>query len=71
MPLMMMRDGEKAKVERIRGNREVTRRLNNLGLTENAEVMVVQNVQGNLIVRIRDCKVALARDLAEKIMVQI
>ena len=69
MPLTMIRAGETVRVNKVGGMEETKRFLNNLGFTDGADVTVVNEIDGNMIVKIRDAKVAINTDMAKKIMV--
>ena len=68
-PLTVVGVGETVKVEKVGGLEETKRFLTNLGFTEGAEVTVVSEVDGNMIVKIRDARVAIDTGMAKKIMV--
>ena len=69
MPLTMLNIGETGKNKRIGGNEETRRFLNNLGFVVGAEVSVVSTIGGNVIVNIKDSRVAINEDMAKRIMV--
>ena len=69
MPLTMLNIGETGKIKRIGGNEETRRFLNNLGFVVGTEVSVVSAIGGNVIVNIRDSRVAINEDMAKRIMV--
>ena len=69
MPLTMLNIGETGKIKRIGGNEETRRFLNNLGFVVGTEVSVVSAIGGNLIVNIKDSRVAINEDMAKRIMV--
>jgi len=69
MPLTMLNIGETGKIKRIGGNEETRRFLNNLGFVVGAEVSVVSAIGGNVIVNIKDSRVAINKDMAKRIMV--
>ena len=69
MPLTMLNIGETGEIKRIGGNEETRRFLNNLGFVEGAIVTVVSEVNGSLIVNIKDSRVAINKDMAKRIMV--
>ncbi len=69
MPLTMAAVGEQNKVYRVNGLDNTKRFLTNLGFTEGAEVTVISKIAGNLIVNIRDSRVALDEVMAKKIMI--
>lgn len=69
MPLTMLNIGETDKIKRIGGNEETRRFLNNLGFVVGTEVSVVSAIGGNVIVNIKDSRVAINEDMAKRIMV--
>lgn len=69
MPLTMLNIGETGEIKRIGGNEETRRFLNNLGFIVGAEVSVVSAIGGNVIVNIKDSRVAINEDMAKRIMV--
>lgn len=69
MPLTMLNIGETGKIKRIDGNEETRRFLNNLGFVVGTEVSVVSAIGGNVIVNIKDSRVAINEDMAKRIMV--
>ena len=69
MPLTMVNAGEKKKILRINGKDETRRFLNNLGLVEGCEVAVVSKISGDLIINIKDTKIAIDRTMANRIVV--
>ncbi|WP_318003039.1 FeoA family protein [Faecalibacillus intestinalis] len=69
MPLTMLNIGETGEIKRISGNEETRRFLNNLGFVVGAEVSVVSAIGGNVIVNIKDSRVAINKDMAKRIMV--
>ena len=69
MPLTMLNIGETGKIKRIGGNEETRRFLNNLGFVVGTEVSVVSAIGGNVIVNIKDSRVAINEDMAKRIRV--
>lgn len=69
MPLTMLNIGETGEIKGIGGNEETRRFLNNLGFVVGAEVSVVSAIGGNVIVNIKDSRVAINKDMAKRIMV--
>lgn len=69
MPLTFAKAGEPAIVARVGGKEETRRFLENLGFVSGAKVTVVSEANGNVIVNIRDSRVAIGKDMANKIMV--
>ena len=69
MPLPMMSAGETNTIERVGGKEETRRFLENLGFVAGGAVTVVSETGGNLIVNVKDSRVAVGKDMANKIMV--
>ena len=69
MPLTMLNIGETGEIKRIGGNEETRRFLANLGFVQGAEVTVLSAIGGNVIVNIKDSRVAINEDMAKRIMV--
>ena len=69
MLLTMLNIGETGKIKRIGGNEETRRFLNNLGFVVGTEVSVVSAIGGNVIVNIKNSRVAINEDMAKRIMV--
>ena len=67
MPLTMVREGEENIICKVGGRGETKRFLENLGFTVGGMVTVVSVIGGNVIVN--DSRVAIGRDMANKIMV--
>ncbi len=69
MPLSMVKEGEPNIIRRIGGKEETRRFLENLGFVTGGEVTVVSEIGGNMIVNIKDSRVAIGREMANKIIV--
>lgn len=69
MPLSMANAGEQNEIKKVGGKEETRRFLENLGFVAGAMVTVVSEVGGNLIVNVKDSRVAIGKDMANKIMV--
>ena len=69
MPLTMAGIGETNTISRIGGNEETRRCLANLGFVAGAEVVVLSKIGGNVIVNIKDSRVAVNEDMARHIMI--
>ena len=69
MPLSMVGDGEEFLIKKISGKEEVRRFLENLGLVAGAQVSLVSKISGNVIVQIKDSRVAISKEMAQKIIV--
>ena len=69
MPLTLAVVGEENMIRKIGGNPEVRTHLENLGFVAGGNVTVVSETGGNLIVNIKDSRVAIGKDMANKIIV--
>ena len=69
MPLSMVNAGEPYTIKKIGGKEEVRRHLENLGFIVGGVVTVVSEINGSLIVNVKDSRVAIGKDMANKIMV--
>ncbi len=69
MPLLMARQGETNTINAVHGKDETRRFLENLGFVEGASVTVISELDGNLIVSIKDARIALSRQMAAKIFI--
>ena len=69
MPLTMAGIGETNTISRIGGNEETRRFLANLGFVAGTEVVVLSTIGGNVIVNVKDSRVAVNEDMARHIMV--
>ncbi|MBB5265018.1 ferrous iron transport protein A [Catenibacillus scindens] len=69
MPLTLAKTGEEAVIRKVGGKEETRRFLENLGFVAGAIVTVVSDIGGNLIVNVKDARVAIGKDMANKIMV--
>ncbi len=69
MPLSMVGDGEEFLIKKISGKEEVRRFLENLGFVAGAQVSLVSKIGGNVIVQVKDSRVAISREMAQKIIV--
>ena len=69
MPLALANRGEANIINKIGGTPEVKKHLENLGFVVGGDVTVVNSLGGNLIVNVKESRVALSREMAQKIMV--
>ena len=70
MPLSMVGTGEESVIKKVGGNEDTKRFLENLGFVVGGTVSVVSEIEGNLIVNVKDSRVAIGKDMANRIMVQ-
>lgn len=68
MPLTMAKQGETVTIRKITGKDEVRQHLAELGLVVDGEVTVVSELGGNLILQVKDSRIALDRAMANRIM---
>ena len=69
MPLSMTPEGKESVIRKIGGKEETRLFLERLGFVVGAIVTVVSEIQGNLIVNVKDSRVAIGKDMASKILV--
>ena len=69
MPLTMARDGEVTSIKRVGGKDEVRRHLENMGFVPGTDVTVVSVNNGNVIVNVKEARVAISREMANKILI--
>ena len=68
-PLTMANVGETNVIKKIGGKEETRRFLENLGFVVGGVVTVISEVGGNIIVNVKDSRVAIGKDMANKILV--
>lgn len=69
MPLSLAPTGEEKVIKRIGGSPQVKRHLKNLGFVAGGSVTVVNELNGNVIVNVKEARVAISKEMALKIMV--
>ena len=69
MPLSMVNEGEPQVIKKVGGKEETRKFLENLGFVVGAIVTVISKTGGNVIVNIKESRVAIGKDMATKIMV--
>ena len=69
MPLTLAVIGEENIIKRIGGNADVRAHLQNLGFVAGGSVTVVSSMGGNLIVNVKNARIAISREMAAKIMI--
>lgn len=69
MPLTMAKPGETVTIHKVTGKDEVRQHLAELGFVVDGDVTVVNQIAGNLIVQVKNSRVALDRSMANRIMV--
>ncbi len=69
MPLMMTNVGEVQSIKKINGKDDTKQFLKNLGFVEGSEITIISQMQGNVIVKIKDTRIAISKSMASRIMV--
>lgn len=69
MPLSMLKEGEPNVIKKVGGKEETRKFLENIGFVTGGIVTVVSEIGGNLIVNVKDSRVAIGKDMANKIIV--
>lgn len=69
MPLSMLSAGEVKTIIKINGKDDTRHFLENLGFVEGSEVTVISEISGNLIVNVKDTRVAIDKRMANRIIV--
>ncbi len=69
MPLTLVNEGEQVNIKKISGKDDTIRFLNRLGFVEGEQISIVSRIAGNLIVNVKDTRVALDKTLANRIAV--
>ena len=68
MPLTMAKTGETVTIRKITGKDEVRQHLAELGFVVDSDVTVVSEISGNLILQVKESRVALNREMANRIL---
>lgn len=69
MPLTLADAGEENIIKRIGGKPEVKKHLENLGFVVGGSVRIINRLGGNVIVNVKETRVAVSEEMAQKIMV--
>ena len=69
MPLTMSKAGDTVTIQKITGKDEVRQHLAELGFVVDSDVTVVSEIAGNLILQVKDSRIALDRTMANRIMI--
>ena len=69
MPLTMAKAGETVTIQKITGKDEIRLHLAELGFVVDSEVTVVNEIAGNLIIQVKESRIALDKTLAMRIIV--
>ena len=69
MPLTMARAGETVTIRKITGKDEVRQHLAEMGFVVDSDITVISEVAGNLILQVKDSRIALDKSMANRIMI--
>lgn len=69
MPLILASEGDENIIRKIGGSPGVKKHLENLGFVVGGNVKVVTTVNGNLIVNVKEARVAISKEMAQRIMI--
>ncbi len=69
MPLILAGKGNEMNIRKITGNDETKRFLNSLGFVVGETVRIISEIGGNLIINVKDSRVALDKSMASRIIV--
>ena len=69
MPLVLAEPGEEIVIKRVGGSPEMKKHLEDMGFTAGGAVTVMNTIGGSLIVKIKESRVAISKEMAQKIMV--
>lgn len=69
MPLALANVGEENTIKKVGGSQEVKKHLENLGFVAGGTVTVITSLSGNVIVNVKEARVAISEEMARKIMV--
>ena len=69
MPLILADLGDEAVIKRVGGSPEMKKHLEDMGFVAGGVVTVLNTIGGNLIVKIKESRVAISKEMAQKIMI--
>ena len=69
MPITFAEAGETNVIKKVGGNPEVKQHLEDMGFVVGTPVSVITAIGGNVIVNVKEVRVAISREMAQKIMV--
>ena len=69
MPLALANTGEENTIKKIGGSPEVKKHLENLGFVVGGDVTIINTLGGNVIVKVKESRVAISEEMARKIMI--
>ena len=69
MPLTIASIGEENIIKKVGGKPEIKKHLENLGFVAGGTVTIISTIGGNVIVNVKESRVAISKEMASKIMV--
>ncbi len=69
MPLNLANVGEENIIKKVGGKPEMKKHLENLGFVAGSNVSIVNQINGNLIVNVKESRIAISKEMAQKIYV--
>ena len=69
MPITLADIGEEHIIQRVSGRPEVKKHLEDMGFVAGSVVTVMNTVNGNVILKVKECRVAISLEMAQKIMI--
>lgn len=69
MPLSLAQCGDLLSIKKIGGRNEVRKHLENLGFVSGGDVSIINKLDGNMIVRVKESRIAISKEMAQKIYV--
>lgn len=69
MPLTLVSPGEENIIRHVGGSQELKKHLNDMGFVPGGSVTVISVMGGNVIVNVKESRIAISREMAQKIMV--
>ena len=69
MPITMANAGDRVIIREITGSDDVRQHLAELGFVVDSDVTVVSEIDGNLILQVKDSRIAIGKSMANRILV--
>ncbi|MBR6008511.1 MAG: ferrous iron transport protein A [Clostridia bacterium] len=69
MPLTLAETGEEQIIRKVGGSKELKQHLGDMGVVPGGSITVVSTIGGNVIVRIKESRIAISKEMAQKIMI--
>jgi ferrous iron transport protein A len=69
MPLTLAQTGEEQIIRKVGGSQELKQHLGDMGFVPGGSVTVISAIGGNVIVRIKESRIAISKEMAQKIMI--